>query len=206
VVAAQAEQKRQGFELIRILGIPGNEALVQRIVAEGHELGNHLMQDAPSIRLSEAEPGPRGADRIEFCFAPNPGEDLLPLRRIASSGEIARVMLAVKTVLSVADSVPILIFDEVDANVGGRIAVKVAEELAAIGARHQVFCITHLPQIAAAGASHFEVAKRVTGGRTATTMSRLTAKARERELTRMLGASEDSEAAVRHAREMLGHS
>ena len=156
-----------------------------------------------AVKLSAAEPGPRGADQIEFCFAPNPGERLLPLRQIASSGEIARVMLAVKTILSTADRVPILVFDEVDANVGGRVAVMVADELHAIADRHQVFCITHLPQIAAAGSCHYRVSKHIADGRTLTDMQRLDAKGREAEITRMLGAEEESATARRHAREML---
>ena len=155
------------------------------------------------IQRKDAVPGPRGADQVEFCFAPNPGEDLRALRQIASSGEIARVMLAIKTVLSVADKVPILIFDEVDANVGGRIAVQVAEQLDAIAARHQVLCITHLPQIAVAGDIHFRVSKQVAGGRTSTSMLRLDAVGREHEITRMLGAPKSSRKALEHAREML---
>lgn len=156
------------------------------------------------VRLQDAAPGPRGADQAEFCFAPNPGENLLPLRQIASSGEIARVMLAVKTILSQADRVPILIFDEVDANVGGRVAVKVAAELKAISERHQVLCISHLPQIAAVAAHHFRVSKTVTKeGRTLTAMDRLDDAQREEEITRMLGADADSAAAREHAREML---
>ena len=156
------------------------------------------------VHLQEAVPGPRGADQAEFCFAPNPGENLLPLRQIASSGEIARVMLAVKTILSQADRVPILIFDEVDANIGGRVAVKVATELAAIARHHQVLCISHLPQIAAGAAHHYRVTKTVTKeGRTLTGMNLLSAGEREAEITRMLGADENSATAREHAREML---
>jgi DNA repair protein RecN (Recombination protein N) len=155
------------------------------------------------IRLSPAEPGSSGGDQTEFCFSPNPGEETQPLRHIASSGEIARVMLAVKTVLSAADKVPILVFDEVDANIGGRIAVTVAEELAALGTRHQTLCISHLPQIAAAADKHFQVRKQVLGGRTSTEMTALDEDRREEELARMLGATADSAAARDHVREML---
>jgi DNA repair protein RecN (Recombination protein N) len=100
----------------------------------------------------------------------------------------------------------VLIFDEVDANIGGRVAVIVAEELAAISRRHQVLSITHLPQIAAAGDCHFQVTKTVTDGRTITTMSRLDGKKREQEIARMMGASGHSPAAAGHAREMLAKS
>ena len=180
-------------------------AAVQRLAvdisAKLKKLG--FAQSTFGITLAAGAPGPNGVDQVEFCFAPNLGEEPMPLRQIASSGEIARVMLAIKTVLSAADSIPILIFDEVDANVGGRVAVKVAEELRAIGARHQVFSITHLPQIAAAGDVHFRVSKRVEDGRTIAEMTRLADSEREQEITRMLGAAADSRPAVEHARELL---
>jgi DNA repair protein RecN (Recombination protein N) len=140
---------------------------------------------------------------VEFLFAPNAGEAMLPLRQCASSGEMARVMLAVKTVLTEADQVPVLIFDEVDANIGGRTAVTVAEELVAIARRHQVLSITHLPQIAAAGERHFLVSKHVQDERTTTTMSPLGQADREQEIARMLGAAAGSQVALTHAREML---
>ncbi len=163
----------------------------------GFAQGNFL------IDLKEVEPGPRGADRIEFCFAPNPGEELMPLRKIASSGEIARIMLAVKTVLTAADQVPVLVFDEVDANIGGRVAISVAAELAAIARRHQVLCITHLPQIAAAGAQHFMVGKEIENARTVTRLFKLDQPGRIAEIARMMGAAEDSETAKQHAAELL---
>ena len=155
------------------------------------------------IRVTAAPAGPHGADQVEFLFAPNAGEAMLPLRHSASSGEMARVMLAVKTVLTEADQVPVLIFDEVDANIGGRTAVTVAEELVAIARRHQVLSITHLPQIAAAGERHFLVSKHVQDERTTTTMSALDPADRELEIARMLGAAAGSQVALTHAREML---
>ena len=162
-----------------------------------------FLQSTFQVRMQPAEPGPSGGDRIEFCFSPNPGEEPLPLRHIASSGEIARTMLAIKTVLSAADSIPILVFDEVDANIGGRVANAVAEELAALGEHHQALCITHLPQIAAAGQRHFRVFKEVVDDRTETRMVPLDPAGREAELVRMLGGTDDSDAARGHAREML---
>jgi len=175
--------------------------LAEAIRDKLHRLG--FLQSRFAVTVCEADPGPLGADRIEFGFAPNPGEAMQALRKIASSGEMARVMLAVKTVLSSADHIPVLIFDEVDANIGGIIAVTVAEELAAIGQRHQVFSITHLAQIAAAGHRHFQVAKRIDGDRTVTTMLPLEGADREREIMRMLGAESDSTTARNHARELL---
>ena len=154
--------------------------------------------------MKRVQPAQNGADEVEFEFSANVGSDLQPLRHVASSGEIARVMLAIKTVLSDADSVPILIFDEIDANVGGRVAVAVAEELRAVGRKHQVFSITHMPQIAAAGQQHYLVAKHVVGDTTTTGMTRIEGDARQNEIVRMLGADGTSEAAVAHARELLG--
>ncbi len=158
------------------------------------------------VRVTPATPGATGADAVEFFFAPNQGEDIAPLRLAASSGEVARVMLAIKTVLSEVDDVPVLVFDEIDANIGGRTASAVAEELHAVGNKHQVFSITHLPLIAAAGDQHFLVEKRVEDDRTITEMHPLTGKARVQEIVRMLGADASDATATAHAKELLRNS
>ncbi|MEC9330829.1 MAG: DNA repair protein RecN [Verrucomicrobiota bacterium] len=142
-----------------------------------------------------------GFDQIEFLFAPNPGEPFKPLKSIASSGEMARVMLALKTVLSSQDSIPILVFDEVDANVGGETAAVVGQKMNQIGKKRQVLCITHLAPVAATGDSHYLVEKEVENGRTLTRVRLLAANARIDEITRMLGGSGD--AARQHAEELL---
>ncbi|MFO1459684.1 MAG: DNA repair protein RecN [Verrucomicrobiota bacterium] len=142
-----------------------------------------------------------GDDACEFQFAPNPGEPAHPLRAIASSGELARVMLALKTVLADEDDVPVLVFDEVDANVGGETARAVGEKMRRIAQRHQVLCITHLAPVAAAGDIHFVVSKEVRDGRTESRVARLAAADRIEELARMLGGA--SAAARRHAEELL---
>ncbi len=175
--------------------------LAKAIEEKLHNLG--FLRAAFAISIKEATPGPNGTDAVEFDFAANVGEEMQPLRQVASSGEIARVMLAIKTVLSDADSIPIMIFDEIDANVGGRVAVTVAQELRAVGQKHQVFSITHLPQIAAAGEQHYLVAKSVADERTTTTMKRLEGEGRLQEIVRMLGADKDSPAALAHAKELL---
>ena len=175
--------------------------LAKAIEEKLHNLG--FLRAAFAITVKDATPGPNGADAVEFDFAANVGEEMQPLRQVASSGEIARVMLAVKTVLSDADSVPIMIFDEIDANVGGRVAVTVAQELKAVGQKHQVFSITHMPQIAAAGQQHYLVAKSVADERTTTSMKRLEGESRLQEIVRMLGAEKDSPAALAHAKELL---
>ncbi len=142
-----------------------------------------------------------GFDQIEFLFAPNPGEPFKPLKSIASSGEMARVMLALKTVLSSQDSIPILIFDEVDANVGGETAAVVGQKMNQIGEKRQVLCITHLAPVAATGSCHHLVEKEVENGRTLTRVRLLTSTDRIDELTRMLGGGGD--AARQHAEELL---
>jgi len=156
------------------------------------------------VNLTEAaQAGATGRDHCEFCFSPNPGEDMHPLKQIASSGEIARVMLAIKTVLSEVDGVPVLVFDEIDANIGGLVASAVADQLRDVGRRHQLFCITHLPVIAAAGNQHFLVAKEVADGRTTTSMRLLKGEDRTSEITRMMGAQSGDAVARKHAAALL---
>jgi DNA repair protein RecN (Recombination protein N) len=128
----------------------------------------------------------------EFLFAPNPGEPVQPLRSIASSGEISRVMLALKTALADQDRIPLLVFDEIDANVGGEIATRVASKMSELGTGHQVLCITHLPQVAAAATAQFMVIKSVKDGRTETTLSPVEGEERIAEIARMLGGVTDS--------------
>jgi DNA repair protein RecN (Recombination protein N) len=128
-----------------------------------------------------------GFDEIEFQFAPNPGEPAKSLRAIASSGEMARVMLALKTVLAAEDEIPVLVFDEVDANVGGETANAVGEKMKQIAVKRQVLCITHLPQVAAPADAHYVVTKQIRDGRTISEITLLDKKSRVTELARMLG-------------------
>jgi DNA repair protein RecN (Recombination protein N) len=136
---------------------------------------------------SKTLPPTSGCDRVEFLFSPNPGEPLRPLRSIASSGEMARVMLAIKTVLAEPDRIPVLVFDEVDSNIGGEIAHTVGEKMRRLGQQHQVICITHLAPVAARAATHYVVSKSITDGRTLTRVERLTEQDRITEVARMLG-------------------
>ncbi len=142
-----------------------------------------------------------GLDTIEFQFAPNPGEPARPLRAIASSGELARVMLALKTVLAAEDQIPVLVFDEVDANVGGETANAVGEKMQQIARKRQVLCITHLPQVAAPASAHYVVTKQTKANRTTSEITLLGPKERVTELTRMLGGQTD--AARKHAEALL---
>ncbi|MBA3881410.1 MAG: DNA repair protein RecN [Chthoniobacterales bacterium] len=148
-----------------------------------------------------AEPRPSGTDALELLFSPNPGEPLKPLRSIASSGEISRLMLAIKSSLAAQDAIPLLVFDEIDANVGGEIANAVGAKMRGLAADHQVLCITHLPQVAAAASNHFVVTKEVTAGRTRSDLREVTSKARREEIARMLGGQ--TESALKHAASLL---
>ncbi len=166
--------------------------------------------------LPEAGWSARGIDAAEFFVSPNPGEDLRPLARIVSGGELSRIMLAIKTLTAASRhgfsdatdrppsaSAPGLIFDEVDAGIGGRVADVVGRKLRALGSAFQVLCITHLPQIAAYADTHFEIEKRVDGGRTRTSVLRLGDDGRVEELARMLGGEAITDGLRRSAREML---
>ncbi|HEY5271132.1 MAG TPA: DNA repair protein RecN [Anaerolineales bacterium] len=142
-----------------------------------------------------------GLDRVEFLIAPNPGEGLKPLARIASGGETSRLMLALKNVLARADQIPTLIFDEIDQGIGGRVGGTVGEKLWGLGRQHQVMVITHLPQLAAFGDQHFQVQKVIEKDRTLTRVARLTGEPLTLELAQMLG--EVSEGTIRSAHEIL---
>jgi len=159
------------------------------------------IQSVTQLSTLNSQLSSTGLDEIEFQFAPNPGEPAKPLRAIASSGEMARVMLALKTVLAAEDEIPVLIFDEVDANVGGETANAVGEKMKQIAAKRQVLCITHLPQVAAPADAHYVVTKQIRDGRTISEIALLTKKERVTELARMLGGQ--TEAARKHAEALL---
>jgi len=175
--------------------------LAKTITGELKDLGfQHGVFD---VELQGMEPAASGMDSIEFVFAPNAGEPARPLRAIASSGEISRVMLAVKAVLADHDSIPVLVFDEIDANVGGAMGTAIGTKLDKVGKHHQVLCITHLPQVAVFGKTHFSVAKEVVGGRTRTSIASLTPDERVEEVARMLGGRDLTSVTLKHAKEML---
>jgi len=187
------------------------KAVAPKLVEEAERQLNDLgfLQSRFDVEIVDlAEPGQAeaavsrtGFDQIEFLFAPNPGEPFKPLKAIASSGEMARVMLALKTVLASQDRIPVLVFDEVDSNVGGETAAVVGGKMKQIGAKRQVLCITHLAPVAAAGHRHYLVSKEIVDGRTLTRVEPLGDEARVEELTRMLGGG--GEAARQHAEELL---
>ena len=152
------------------------------------------------ISFEEAIPGNTGSDKIEFLFSANPGVRALPLRDVASSGELCRVMLALKTVLAGADRIPTLVFDEIDANIGGETAVTVGEELAKLARSKQIISISHLPQVAACAEKHFKVEKITSDSTAETTVMEVSGKERIAEIARMLGGGA---AAVKHAASVL---
>ncbi|GMU94036.1 MAG: DNA repair protein RecN [Candidatus Hydrogenedentota bacterium] len=177
--------------------------LDKRVTAALQELG---MQGAKfETRLDTVPLNKNGIDRIEFLLAANPGERVKPLRQVASGGEISRVMLAIKTVLAAADKIPTLIFDEIDAGVGGSVANKVAARLRELATSHQTICITHLPQIAAAADSHYYVAKSTAKNRTTTTVRCISDHERAEEIARLLDGSV-TDLSLKHAQALLSAS
>ncbi|MFZ5807189.1 MAG: DNA repair protein RecN [Verrucomicrobiota bacterium] len=198
-----AERQKQLDQIAEKLSLQRKNAapkLSKNITEQLRELG-FKKSDFPIQLRVLPHLAPSGKDTVEFLFAPNPGEGARPLRDIASSGEMARVMLAVKTVLAQQDDIPILIFDEVDANVGGETAVTVGKKLRELANSHQVLCITHLPQVASSGHVHFRVEKNIQSGRTIAQIQRLNKEDRIDELSRMLGGQSKSAHAL--AKSML---
>jgi DNA repair protein RecN (Recombination protein N) len=151
---------------------------------------------------THAEPRATGLERAEFLFSPNPGEAVKPLSKIASGGELSRLMLALKQVHPESD-VPTLIFDEVDTGIGGATSALVGEKLKRVSRGQQVLCITHLPQVAAFADHHCRVEKRVEGGRTVTVIASLSGEQRVAEMARMLGGVSITDTTLEHARELI---
>lgn len=211
----------RGDELIRLAAaieaercevISAGEALRAKRVAAAPKLAKDVCGQLRDLGFKKSEfeiavlpsekPGPHGLETVEFLFAPNPGEPAKALKSIASSGEISRVMLAVKSSLAGQDNIALLVFDEIDANVGGEIAHTVGAKMRTLGSRHQVLCITHLPQVAASAASQFVVSKEIRDNRTVSQLIEVAGEPRVDEIARMLGGKSDS--ALAHARELLG--
>ena len=232
VVLAARDEMRRKLELQS--DVEGSLAKLEKQIGEAGKLAKkaaadlRLTRDKAAVQLAKAsakviaqlgfkkadfrvqltplaELGLYGDCGVEFLFSPNVGEAPLPLNRIASSGELARVMLALKTVLAEIDDVPLLVFDEVDANVGGEIGRIVGEKMSDIAERHQVLCVTHLPQVAAQAANHLVVTKDQSGDRAAVSIEPIHANRKTRvvELARMLG-DRNAKSALAHAEELLG--
>ena len=199
IESARGEMERIGHALHKARSKAAPK-LAENIRANLRDLGFRQSEfDVKLAALEEARAS--GFDAVELLFSPNPGEPLKLLRLIASSGEISRLMLAIKSSLAAQDAIPLLVFDEIDANVGGEIANAVGEKMRKLAAEHQVLCITHLPQVAAAAATQFVVTKEVVRGRTHSRLSEVAGKARQEEIARMLGGKTDS--ALKHAATLL---
>jgi DNA repair protein RecN (Recombination protein N) len=159
--------------------------------------------DFPPFFIAGKKLTERGMDQVEFYFSPNPGEPAKPLAKIASGGELSRLMLALKALVLTPGVVSTLLFDEVDAGIGGRVAEIVGKKLKQVAAHHQVISVTHLPQIAALADAHYVVEKEVEQGRTFTRVKQLTERDRVAEVARMLGGVKVTEQARRHAEELV---
>ncbi len=200
IAAAEAAARKAG-EALTAARSKAAAKLAKAITAELRPLG--FAQSLFKVGITPREPVASGLDNVVFSFAPNPGEPAMALRAIASSGEIARVMLAVKSVLAEQDSIPLLVFDEIDSNIGGEVGRAVGRKLRALAKTHQIISITHLPQVAAYGEAHFSVSKRVEGSRTHASITPLDDKMRAEEIARMLGGSDFTSVTLEHAREMI---
>lgn len=198
ILAAGKELSSQRRKLVP----PLNKAVVKQLSALGFRQSQFEVALDTATALPPSGIPAAGLDTVEFQFAPNPGEPPRPLRAIASSGEMARVMLALKTVLAAEDEIPVLIFDEVDANVGGETAQAVGEKMQQIARQRQVLCITHLAPVAAHADAHYVVSKQVKAGRTISEITLLGTEDRVTELARMLGGQ--TPAARKHAQALLG--
>ena len=175
----------------------------QRILTELSQLDMPRVQF--ECRFTATELMPHGADAVAFYMTANAGEDLKPLSKVASGGELARIMLAMKNVLAERDQVATLIFDEVDTGVSGRAAQKVAEKLRSVALHKQVLCVTHLPQLAALAQTHLLIAKEERDGRTYTTVTPLDRDGRKQELARIIGGTNITEITLKSAEEMLSY-
>src|SRR5437867_627090 len=160
-------------------------------------------EDQPPFFIAGNRLTAKGMNQVEFYFSPNPGEPVKPLGKIASGGELSRLMLAIKSLVLTPGDIPTLLFDEVDAGIGGGVAEVVGKKLKQVAAAHQVICVTHLPQIAALADTHYVVRKETGRGRTFTKVKKLKDHERVEEIARMLGGLKITDKTLRHAEEMV---
>jgi DNA repair protein RecN (Recombination protein N) len=205
-------EARQSFEGLALQLSKKRAEAAKRMKALMKAELNVLKMEQATFDISMAsvetieEAGPSGRDRVEFLISTNRGEPLRPLARVASGGELSRVMLALKSILAEMDQVPILVFDEVDSGVGGAVAAAMGTRLRRLGAYHQVFCITHLPQVASQADHHLVVEKGQDRKRTMTSARSLTSIGREAEIARMLGGETVTQKFRDTAAELLSES
>lgn len=200
IAAAEQAVEKAGREL----SAARRKAATKLAAAVTKELrGLGFLKASFGVDIVARAPDASGCDAVDFRFEPNPGEPARSLAAIASTGEIARVMLAVKTVTAEHDAIPVLVFDEIDSNIGGETGRAVGERLRAVARHHQVIAITHLAQSAVYGARHFAVSKTVSGGRTRSAIQEIEGEERVAEIARMLGGAHLTSVVEQHARELL---
>lgn len=200
-VAAAEKNAWDAAHALRKARTAAAQAMSQRILMELSQLDMPRVQF--ECRFQETGLGPNGADAVAFYMSANAGEALKPMSKVASGGELARIMLAMKNVLAEKDQVATLIFDEVDTGVSGRAAQKVAQKLRSVAAHKQVLCVTHLPQLAALANTHLLIAKSEREGRTYTQVTPLDLEGRKRELARIIGGANITQTTLKSAEEML---
>ncbi len=194
---------RELCEKLHARRVQGAKRLEKALLVEVKELGLPHAEVGVSIAMEEGNYHRFGSDEVEFMFAANPGTPLRPLRETASGGELSRVMLALKTVLSKADRTPVLVFDEVDAGIGGVVARAVGQRLGALALERQVLCVTHLAQVACVAQTHFQILKEVRSGSAKTRVENLKGEKRLEAIAVMLGGADPTVASRRHAQELM---
>lgn len=214
VLETKLIKRAEHLSLKRRAGAKGFKAAIETELRQLHmkdtrfeaifEEGSQKPGDAKENRLKTL--GPHGFDQVSFMLSTNPGEALKPMSTIVSGGELSRIMLTIKTILAKNGAVETIVFDEVDAGISGATAEVVGEKLSSLASYHQILCITHLPQIACQGDSHFLVKKEIANGRTRTTITELTPDGRVSEIARLLGGRKTTSHATAHAKAMLGEN
>jgi DNA repair protein RecN (Recombination protein N) len=208
-VSANYQAKAGTLSRLRRQGASGLEAEVEREIALlGMKKARFKvrLESQAAVALDREKAADTGLDDVEFLISPNPGEELRPLRKIASGGELSRIMLALKTVGREGSGLKTLIFDEIDSGIGGKTAECIAEKLRGLAGQHQVICITHLPQIASFASRHYRIEKSVAGDRTFTTVKELGFEERVTEISRLMSGSRMTSTSLQNAREMLSHN
>jgi len=217
IAALEDELEKTGRELKKMslelseLRVGAAKTISKEIENETAELGMPKAKFFVSVEQEKDENGgyifkSTGIDRIEYKISTNPGEDLKPLKTVASGGEMSRIMLAIKTVLAKEDKTPTLIFDEIDAGLSGPMGQVVGRKLKALSKKHQILCITHLAQLAAFSETHFHIEKNAAGGKTSTSVLKLNAAEKLKEIARMLGGQNITETTKKHAKELISEA
>jgi len=192
--------QKEIIELLKQLGIPNSKFEVRiKQGAADSDRENFIIVNGKSFKFN-----PSGYDEVEFFISTNPGEDLKPLVKVASGGEVSRIMLALKSILAKNDKLPLLIFDEIDTGISGHVAQKVGQVLKTLAGYHQIIAITHLPQISGLADHHFAVEKRTVEGRVVSSIRKLSVNERVNEVAKLMSGESITEASLKSARELMG--